>query len=90
MCGDQARYDLSVRPGHRYGPVANKRKAQMPCIRINASGYGTPGEVVAVEDGLVVWSGPIEAIAEAGNFDELFCHDEDEARLAAQSYPQAS
>lgn len=53
----------------------------MPRVRINASRYGTPGEVVAVEDGLVVWAGPIEAIAEAGSFDALFCHDEDEERL---------
>jgi hypothetical protein len=50
-------------------------------IRINASRHGTPGEVVAVEDGLVVWAGPIEDIAEAGDFDELFCHVDDEPRL---------
>lgn len=53
----------------------------MTRIRINASVYGTPGEVVAVEDGQVVWSGPIEDVSEAGRFDELFCHDDDEERL---------
>jgi hypothetical protein len=53
----------------------------MPGIQINASAYGTPGEVVAVEDGQVVWTGPIEALGEAGGFDALFCHDDDETRL---------
>jgi hypothetical protein len=53
----------------------------MTRIRISASHYGTPGDVVAVEDGQVVWTGPIEEIAEAGNFDELFCHDDDEEQL---------
>jgi hypothetical protein len=53
----------------------------MPRIQINASRYGTHGEVVAVEDGMVVWAGPIEAIHEAGSFDALFCHDDDEARV---------
>jgi hypothetical protein len=55
----------------------------MTRIRINASRHGTPGEVVAVEDGQVVWAGPIEELAAAGNFDELFCHDDDEERLAS-------
>ena len=53
----------------------------MPGIQINASAYGTPGEVVAFEDGQVVWTGPIEALVEAGGFDALFCHDDDEERL---------
>ena len=53
----------------------------MPGIQINASAYGTPDEVVAVEDGLVVWTGLIEALGEAGGFDALFCHDDDEERL---------
>ena len=53
----------------------------MPGIQINASAYGTPGEVVAVEDDQVVWTGPIEALGEAGGFDALFCHDDDEDRL---------
>jgi hypothetical protein len=42
-----------------------------------------PGEVVAVEEGQIVWTGPIEYIAEAGDFDQLFCHDDDEERLAS-------
>ena len=55
----------------------------MTHIHISASRYGTPGEVVAVEDGQVVWTGPIEDLAEAGNFDALFCHDDDEGRLVS-------
>ncbi len=56
----------------------------MPRIRrITASPYGTPGEVVAVEEGQVVWAGPLNAIEEAGGFDALFCHDDDEAELVA-------
>jgi hypothetical protein len=50
-------------------------------IRINASCYGTLGEVVAVEEGLVVWAGPVEEFAEAWPFDALFCHEDDEQRL---------
>jgi hypothetical protein len=50
-------------------------------VQITSSTYGTPGEVVAVEDGLVVWTGPIQHLAEAGGFDALFCHDDDEVRL---------
>jgi hypothetical protein len=38
----------------------------MAGIRITASRHGTPGEIVAVEDGLVVWAGPIEELHEAG------------------------
>jgi hypothetical protein len=53
----------------------------MPHIQINTSCHGTPGEVVAVEDGEVVWAGPIDALDEAGSFDALFCHDDDENRL---------
>jgi hypothetical protein len=53
----------------------------MARVYINASAYGTPGEVVAVEDGLIVWTGTIEHIHEAGGFDALFCHDDDEERL---------
>ena len=52
----------------------------MPRIRITASPHGTPGEIVAVEDGLVVWAGPVEEIAEAWPFDALYCHDDDEGR----------
>jgi hypothetical protein len=48
----------------------------MSRIRITASHHGTPGEVVAVEYGLVVWARPIEDLHEAGSFDSLFCHDE--------------
>ena len=53
----------------------------MQKVHINASRHGTPGEVVAVEDGQVVWAGPINALDEAGTFDALFCHDDDEERL---------
>lgn len=53
----------------------------MPRIRITASPHGAPGEVNAVEDGLVVWAGPIEDLHEAGSFDALFCHDDDEEWL---------
>jgi len=53
----------------------------MTSIEINPSRYGTRGEVVAVEYGMIVWTGPIEAIAEAGSFDALFCHNDDEERL---------
>ena len=50
-------------------------------IQINPSSYGTRGEVVAVEHGMIVWAGPIEAVAEAESFDALFCHDDDVNRL---------
>ena len=50
-------------------------------VQVNASSYGTPGEVVAVEDGMVVWAGPIDALDEAGSFDPLFCHVDDEGRV---------
>jgi hypothetical protein len=53
----------------------------MASIQINPSNYGTRGEIVAVEDGMIVWTGPIEAVAEAGSFDALFCHDDDVNRL---------
>ncbi|MCW2282566.1 hypothetical protein M2323_000327 [Rhodoblastus acidophilus] len=53
----------------------------MDRVRISPSAYGTRGEVVAVEDGRVVWTGPISALKEAGSFDSLFCHDDDEAPL---------
>jgi hypothetical protein len=56
----------------------------MASIRITASRHCTPGEVVAVEFGLVVWAGPIEELHEAGGFDALFCHDEDEEWLIGQ------
>jgi hypothetical protein len=55
--------------------------AAMLPIRITASRYGTPGEVVAIEDGLVVWAGPLDEIAEGWPFDALFCHEDDEQRL---------
>jgi hypothetical protein len=51
--------------------------------RINASPHGTRGEVVAVEDGQVVWAGPLHDIEEARTFDALFCHEEDEEELIA-------
>jgi hypothetical protein len=50
-------------------------------IQINSSSYGMPGRAVAVEDGQVVWAGPIREIANAGSFDALFCHDDDVERL---------
>ncbi|WP_294534287.1 hypothetical protein [uncultured Rhodoblastus sp.] len=30
---------------------------------------------------MVVWTGPIEDLGDAGGFDALFCHDDDEKRL---------
>jgi hypothetical protein len=51
--------------------------------RINASRHGTLGEVVAVEEGQVVWAGPLHAIEEAGSFDALYCHEDDEEELIA-------
>lgn len=56
----------------------------MANIRITASRHGTPGEVVAVEDGQVVWTGPIEEFAEAWPFDAIFCHEDDEEWLIGQ------
>jgi hypothetical protein len=53
-------------------------------IHIAASPHGAPCEVIAVEDGLVVWAGPIEDLYEAGNFDALFCHDDDQDWLTDQ------
>ncbi len=50
-------------------------------IRIKASNYGMHGRVVAVENGQVVWAGTIKNFGEAGNFDTLFCHEDDEQRL---------
>jgi hypothetical protein len=60
--------------------VAEKLKF-MASIQITPLNYGTRGEVVAVEDGMIVWTGPIDAVAEAGSFDALFCHDDDEEQL---------
>lgn len=51
-------------------------------IRITASPHSEPGEVKAVEAGTVVWSGPIEDLADAWPFDALFCQDDDAERLA--------
>ena len=53
----------------------------MPRIRVNASHYGTPGEIIAVERGQIVWAGLIKDIDEAGGFDAVFCHDDDVERL---------
>ena len=50
-------------------------------IQIKASSYGMSGRVVAVENGQVVWAGPIKDLGEVGNFDTLFCHEDDEQRL---------
>lgn len=53
----------------------------MPHSKITASPHGTPGEVVTIEEGQIAWIGPIEALDEAGSFDGLFCHEDDEERL---------
>ena len=53
----------------------------MPHAKITASTHGTPGEVVTIEDGQIAWIGPIEALDEAGSFDALFCHVDDEETL---------
>jgi hypothetical protein len=50
-------------------------------IRINSSDWGTPGEIVVTEHGEVAWAGPIDEIADAGDFDALFCHTDDEDSL---------
>ncbi len=55
-------------------------------IYINASRHGTPGEVVAVREGRIVWAGPISDFGEAGDFDALFCHDDDGARLISLAH----
>ena len=55
----------------------------MEQIQIQASSYGKPGQVVAVKDGHIVWAGDIEAIPDAGAFDSLFCHVDDEGTLLA-------
>ena len=52
-------------------------------IRVQTSSYDTSGEAVAVEYGEVVWAGPIAHLKEAGRFDTLFCHDDDEEGLLA-------
>ena len=49
--------------------------------KITASTHGTPGEVVTIEEGQIAWIGPIEALEEAGSFDALFCHEDDEEWL---------
>ena len=54
----------------------------MPPVQIIPSIHGTPGEVVAVEECQIVWAGPISALKEAGTFDALYCHNDDEERLA--------
>jgi hypothetical protein len=53
----------------------------MAGIRVTASRHGTPGVVVAVEDGQIAWAGPIEELHEASSFDALFCHEDDEEWL---------
>jgi hypothetical protein len=52
-------------------------------IRINSSDWGTPGEIVVTERNEIAWAGPIAEIADAGDFDALFCHTDDEDRLRA-------
>lgn len=53
----------------------------MTQVKITASTHGTPGEVVTIEEGQIAWIGPIEALEEAGSFDALFCHEDDEETL---------
>lgn len=53
----------------------------MPPVQIIASIHGTLGEVVAVEERQIVWAGPISALKEAGTFDALYCHEDDEEQL---------
>ena len=53
----------------------------MTQTKITASTHGTPGEVVTIEEGQIAWIGPIEALDEAGRYDALFCHEDDEERL---------
>ena len=53
----------------------------MTRAQITASTHGTPGEVVTIEEGQIAWIGPIEALEEAGSFDALFCHEDDEETL---------
>jgi hypothetical protein len=53
----------------------------MPRSRINVSRHATPGEVVAVKNGQIAWTGPLGEIRDAGAFDALFCHEEDEEEL---------
>jgi hypothetical protein len=53
----------------------------MTRAQITASAHGTPGEVVTIEEGQIAWIGPIGDLEEAGSFDALFCHDDDEERL---------
>ena len=56
----------------------------MPGISVNASRYGTPGEIIAVKRGQVVWVGLIKDVDKSGIFDALFCHDDDEERVIGQ------
>jgi hypothetical protein len=53
----------------------------MPLVQIIPSVHGTPDEVVAVEERQIVWAGPISALKEAGTFDALYCHEDDEEKL---------
>jgi hypothetical protein len=53
----------------------------MTRTQITASAHGTPGEVVTMEERQIAWIGPIEDIDEAGSFDALFCHEDDEETL---------
>jgi hypothetical protein len=53
----------------------------MPRSRINVSRHATHGEVVAVRNGQIAWTGPLSEIGDAGAFDALFCHEEDEEKL---------
>jgi len=53
----------------------------MPRSRINPSRHATRGEVVAVKNGQIAWTGPMAEIGDAGEFDALFCHEEDEEEL---------
>lgn len=48
---------------------------------IYSSAWGTPSYAVTVEDGQIAWAGLIAHLNEAGAFDAVFCHTDDEARL---------
>jgi hypothetical protein len=68
-----------LKPSQR--SISIERLKIMTRAQITASTHGTPGEVVTVEEGQIAWIGPIDALEEAGSFDALFCHEDDEERL---------
>jgi hypothetical protein len=53
----------------------------MTRAQISASTHEPPGEVVTIEGGQIAWIGPIESLEEAGSFDALFCHEDEEERV---------